>query len=159
MDSDVDVAPRSAPSPGLEEASRRAAVRDIEALVRASLGDERSVPPLALYFSPKGRIGRATFWRHGVLALVLLDIVGIALLQIAGMDAEYAQRIVELVLLWPALVISIKRWHDIGRSGWFVLVNLVPAVGQIAALVFNGFVHGTRGPNKFGDDPLAALTR
>jgi uncharacterized membrane protein YhaH (DUF805 family) len=159
MDPVVDAAPRNASSPDLEEASRRAAARDTGALVRMSLGDDRGMPPLALYFSPKGRIGRATFWRHGVLALVLLDIVGIALLQIAGMDGDYAQRLVELLLLWPALVISIKRWHDIGRSGWFVAINLVPAVGQIAALVFNGFVRGTRGPNKFGEDPLAALQR
>jgi uncharacterized membrane protein YhaH (DUF805 family) len=125
-------------------------------LLRRALGLDLGLAPAALYLSPRGRIGRASFWRHGVLALLLLDAVGNALLQIAQWDAETAQAVVYVVLLWPALALSIKRWHDINRSGWFVLVNLIPVVGWLIALVVNGFVPGTEGDNRFGPDPLAA---
>jgi uncharacterized membrane protein YhaH (DUF805 family) len=128
----------------------------LDGTARAALGWDLGLSPWHLYLDPRGRIGRATFWRHGVLALLILDVVGIALMQIAMFDGETAQEVVYVVLLWPALVLSIKRWHDIGRSGWFVLVNLIPIVGQFIALVVNGFVPGTVGPNRYGRDPLAA---
>ena len=53
--------------------------------------------------------------------------------------------------------VSVKRWHDRDRSGWWVLLNLLPVIGWLWALVDNGFVRGTRGPNRYGADPLAGL--
>ena len=141
------VVPGSAPSSAAGHAS----------LVATALGEGRGIDPVWLYFDPRGRIGRATFWRHGMLALLLLDIVAIALLQIAGFEAELAEKYATWGLMWPLIALSAKRWHDINRSGWFVLVNLVPAIGQLVALVCNGFLPGTRGPNRFGPDPLARL--
>lgn len=49
---------------------------------------------------------------------------------------------------------SFKRWHDIDRSGWWVLLNIVPVIGGLACLIANGFIGGTDGPNQYGDDPL-----
>jgi len=127
----------------------------LDELVRTALGHDRAIDPVWLYFDPRGRIGRATFWRHGMLALLVLDVVAIALLQIVGFDADFAEKWATWALMWPLIALSAKRWHDIGRPGWFVLVNLVPAIGQLVALVCNGFLRGTRGPNKYGPDPLA----
>ncbi len=62
--------------------------------------------------------------------------------------------IVNLLLVWPALAVSVKRWHDRDKSGVWVLLNLVPVIGWIWALIDNGFLRGTKGPNRFGDDPL-----
>lgn len=125
------------------------------ALTALALGRRSTLPPGWLYFSGRGRIGRATFWRHGVLALLLIGLLGVALLQIAGMSSDSAQAWIDLALLWPVIAISIKRWHDIDRSGFFSLVNLIPAIGQLVALIANGFVRGSAGPNRYGDDPLA----
>jgi uncharacterized membrane protein YhaH (DUF805 family) len=58
-----------------------------------------------------------------------------------------------LVILWPSLAVSVKRWHDVDKSGWWVLIGLVPAIGGLIALVFNGFIAGTPGPNRFGSPP------
>jgi len=63
---------------------------------------------------------------------------------------------VNVVLLWPTLAVSIKRWHDRGRTGWWVLVMLVPVVGWLVALVANGFLPGTPGPNRYGAAPGGA---
>src|SRR3546814_14546367 len=59
-----------------------------------------------------------------------------------------------LAILWPGIVIAIKRWHDRDKSGWWILIVLIPIVGPIWALVENGFLAGTAGPNRFGPDPL-----
>jgi uncharacterized membrane protein YhaH (DUF805 family) len=56
--------------------------------------------------------------------------------------------------LWIGLVLSVKRWHDRNKSGWWVLVNLVPVVGWLWQLIECGFLRGTTGPNRFGQDPL-----
>lgn len=90
-----------------------------------------------------------------MLALVGVALVGHALLGIARVRPRTAELIVNLLLVWPALAISVKRWHDRGKSGWWVLLNLVPVVGWLWALIENGFLRGTDGPNRYGPDPLA----
>ena len=55
--------------------------------------------------------------------------------------------IYSLAVLLPGLAVAIRRLHDTDRSGWWVLIALVPFVGGIVLLVF--FVlEGTRGPNR-----------
>jgi uncharacterized membrane protein YhaH (DUF805 family) len=56
--------------------------------------------------------------------------------------------------LWIVLVVSVKRWHDRNKSGRWVLVNLVPVIGWLWQLIECGFLRGTVGPNRFGQDPL-----
>ena len=111
------------------------------------------MPPLRLLLDPRGRISRATFWRWGIGVLFGLGLLGQALLGIARVPADTADRTVSLLLLWPALAVSAKRWHDRDRSGAWVLVALVPIIGWLWALADNGFVRGTPGPNRFGPEP------
>jgi uncharacterized membrane protein YhaH (DUF805 family) len=59
-----------------------------------------------------------------------------------------------ILLIWVNLAIQIKRWHDLGKTGWWALVNLIPVIGWLIALIELGFVKGTAGPNRFGEDPL-----
>lgn len=112
-------------------------------------------PPWRLYLSLRGRISRRRFWLHGVLALLVVGIVGMALLEIAGMHPDRAERLVNLLIAWPAIAISAKRWHDRDRSAWWVLVVLIPLIGQLWTLIDNGFVPSTKGPNRFGEQPSA----
>jgi uncharacterized membrane protein YhaH (DUF805 family) len=114
-----------------------------------------AMPPLRMYFSLQGRVSRRQFWLFGVLVLIGLAFLGHALLGIARVRAQTADLLVNLLLVWPALAVSVKRWHDRDRSGWWVLLNLLPVIGWLWALVDNGFVRGTPGPNRFGEDPLA----
>jgi uncharacterized membrane protein YhaH (DUF805 family) len=112
-------------------------------------------PPLwRLLLDPRGRIGRRTWWCWAVAAPLGIGILLHALLAIARVRLETAEHIVNLVLLWPTLAISIKRWHDTNRHGAWVLVVLIPVLGWLVALWFNGVVRGTPGPNRFGADPV-----
>ncbi len=112
------------------------------------------VSPLTLLLDPRGRISRRGFWIWGVAVPIGLGIVLHALLGIARVKAETAENVVNLVLLWPALAVSIKRWHDRDESGWWVLVALVPVIGWLYMLFVNGFLRGTDGPNRYGPPPL-----
>lgn len=63
--------------------------------------------------------------------------------------------IYSLAVLLPTLAVGVRRLHDTDRSGWWLLIALVPFVGGIILLVF--FVlEGTRGANRFGADPKSA---
>ena len=113
------------------------------------------MPPLRIFFSLRGRLSRRQYWLYGVLALLGLALIGHVLLDIARVRPRSADLIVNLLLVWPALAVSVKRWHDRDKSGWWVLLNLVPVIGWIWMLIENGFLRGTAGPNHFGDDPLS----
>ncbi|WP_210760769.1 DUF805 domain-containing protein [Azohydromonas sediminis] len=113
------------------------------------------IEPAQIFFSAHGRISRRTWWLYGVAAILGLGLLLTALLRIAGADEDTATAVASLVLLWPSLAISIKRWHDRDKSAWWVLVGLIPVIGGLWLLIENGFLRGTPGPNRYGDDPLA----
>ena len=111
-----------------------------------------------LYFGFRGRIGRQVWWRHGVAALLLAGFVLTALLRIAGASAELAEGFLQVLLLWPTLALSAKRWHDLNKSGAWTLVVLVPVLGTLWLLIANGTLRGEAGHNRFGDDWLDRLS-
>lgn len=116
-----------------------------------------SLTPAQLYFSLEGRINRRTYWLGGVLPLCLVGLVGTVLLNIAGLPAERAEGLVNLLLLWPGVAVSAKRWHDRNRSAAWVLIVLVPVVGWLWSLIDNGLLPGDAGDNRFGP-PQAVAT-
>lgn len=105
-----------------------------------------------ILFSFRGRIPRKTYWIWGVVVLIAFSVFSSLLLGILGMDEMLASVLVNLLVLWPAFAVSIKRWHDRDKSGWWLLINFIPVIGMIWALVENGFLRGTPGPNRFGED-------
>lgn len=62
--------------------------------------------------------------------------------------------IVALALLYPSLAVGVKRWHDRDKSGWWMLILLIPLIGAIWYLIACGILKGTDGPNRYGPDPL-----
>lgn len=57
-----------------------------------------------------------------------------------------------LVILLPTVGVSIRRLHDIGRSGWWLLICLVPIIGFIVLLIFT-VQDSTPGDNQYGPNP------
>jgi|SRR5687768_3399010 uncharacterized membrane protein YhaH (DUF805 family) len=119
-----------------------------------------------LLFSFEGRVGRGPYWGLVVASLLLFGLLGGAsvMSMLNGTDPaaasggmSMAMLVASLLFLWPALAIQAKRWHDVDKSAWWILINLVPAIGGLIALVFNGFIAGTPGANRFGP-PAAART-
>jgi uncharacterized membrane protein YhaH (DUF805 family) len=110
-----------------------------------------------LLFSFEGRINRAKFWL-GIV--VLWAVVWILALIAAAANSGFLWgliAILNVVLIWPSLALSIKRWHDRNKSGWWVLIALVPFIGWLWALIETGFLPGTIGPNEYGLDPLGPV--
>lgn len=105
-----------------------------------------------------GRINRAKFWAGvgvllaaGILANIIDAILGTS---VGEGGFGIIGGLVSLISIYPALAIYAKRWHDRDKSGWWSLILLVPIIGFIWFLVECGILEGTRGPNKFGPDPL-----
>jgi len=55
----------------------------------------------------------------------------------------------------PSLAVSVRRLHDIGKSGWFLLIVLIPLIGGIVLIVFMA-MDGESVPNEYGPDPKLA---
>jgi uncharacterized membrane protein YhaH (DUF805 family) len=108
-----------------------------------------------LLFAFDGRIGRQRWWLWGVAAMLGLVIYFTAVLRIAGASPSVAEGLVNILLVWPALAISAKRWHDRGKSAWWVLLMLIPVIGWLWTLIECGMLKGTPGANRFGDAPRA----
>ena len=53
------------------------------------------------------------------------------------------------------IIVGIKRWHDRDKSGWWSLIAFIPLIGFLWVLIECGFLAGTSGSNRFGEDPLA----
>lgn len=104
---------------------------------------------MELYTTFSGRINRSTFWLRGVLLFFIINAVAAILDQALG-GHNIVTGVVGLILLIPGLAISIKRWHDRDKSGWWVLIALIPIIGWLWALIETGFLAGTPGPNRFG---------
>lgn len=58
-----------------------------------------------------------------------------------------------LAVLVPSLAVGVRRLHDTGKSGWYMLVSLVPCIGGFY-LLFLLIQDGTPGDNEYGPDPL-----
>lgn len=107
-----------------------------------------------------GRINRLPFWMFTLCAGVLWLLLNLAL----GIDILHRSRdaksfIPTLVLLWPSLAVQAKRWHDRDKSAWWLLINIVPIIGPIWALIETGFLSGTSGENQYGEDPLGRVSK
>ena len=106
-------------------------------------------------FSFEGRIGRQTFWLKFVLPVFIVAIVVAVIDGLIGLGSILVI-IFQLAILWPSIAVYAKRWHDRDKSGWWTLIALVPIIGGIWMLVECGFLKGTTGSNRFGEDPVPA---
>ena len=107
----------------------------------------------ALLWSLQGRITRRTWWLWGVAMPLGMALYLTVLLRVSGVSPRVTDVVVNLALLWPVLAVGVKRWHDRGKSGWWVLVALIPLVGWLWVLVENGLLRGDAEPNRFGNAP------
>ena len=64
-----------------------------------------------------------------------------------------------LIITWPALAVQAKRWHDIDKSAWWILINFIPLIGTMWALTALGLREGNQGENKYGKDPLEGVDK
>lgn len=105
---------------------------------------------LGNYANFKDRSRRSEYW-WWALAVFILNIIVSFVGGAIGM-AELLSGIVSLALIVPNIAVGIRRFHDIGKSGWWLLLVLIPFLGWIALIYF--FVQPSQGPNQYGEGPL-----
>lgn len=113
-------------------------------------------------FSFSGRINRAKYWGYSIVSNIGFFAAFFAIGSIFSGDPETGISAIGGILMvilyipfvWIMFAIQAKRWHDRDKSGWWILINLIPIVGGIWAFIENGCLRGTEGPNQFGADPL-----
>jgi uncharacterized membrane protein YhaH (DUF805 family) len=111
----------------------------------------------SLLLSAQGRISRKSYW-IGAVIIAVVDFVLYLLIFLTHEHLGFISIILSLfflVLAYAGICLGIKRFHDRDKSGWWVLIALIPLIGAIWYLVEVGFLPGTPGPNKFGADSLA----
>jgi uncharacterized membrane protein YhaH (DUF805 family) len=117
-----------------------------------------------------GRISRKSFW-FGVglmfLIIIVTQIIGILLdfflhttkfpVNSIFAGAGPVQVFLAVASWYPQFAIAVKRLHDRNKSARWLILLFVPIVGALWMLVELGFLRGTRGINKWGDDPTGKV--
>lgn len=110
----------------------------------------------AKYVDFSGRARRSEFW-YFMLFTLLAGIATNLLDVVLGTDYESVNgglinTVGSLVLLLPSLTVAVRRLQDIGRSGWWILIGIIPIIGWILVVVW--FATDTSpGANEYGPDP------
>jgi uncharacterized membrane protein YhaH (DUF805 family) len=108
---------------------------------------------LKKYIVFSGRSRRAEFW-YFYLGYMIIAIVA-SLIDLIFRTSLFTI-IVSLALVLPTLGVSIRRMHDLGKSGWWILINLIPLVGSIWYIVLAA-TEGQPAANQYGPDPKQTL--
>ena len=103
-------------------------------------------------FSFQGRIPRSTYWGWS-LALMAAGAVCMMIALSVGPPLSNGVLLATFPAAWIQLALQVKRWQDLDKSGWWILVSTIPIVGRLYAFFALGFTRGTEGPNRFGPDP------
>lgn len=112
---------------------------------------------LKQYADFSGRARRTEYWMYllfnlifAVIAAVLDNILGLKFTP--EIPYGYLYLLYALVTFLPGLAVSVRRLHDVDKSGWFLFISLIPIIGGIWLLVLYA-TEGTQGRNQYGDDP------
>ena len=118
---------------------------------------EWMILPFRRFLEFTGRSRRKEFWMFTLLSVIA--VIAAALIDLMfGFGSEQngpVGIVVSLTFLIPSLSVSVRRLHDVDRSGWWLLLALIPILGWIVLIVWN-CTDGTRGTNQFGPDPKNA---
>ena len=109
--------------------------------------------PLFKYATFSGRARRKEYWLF-TLFIAIGSFIAIFIDSMLGFsEFNLVYFIWSLAMLFPILAVGIRRLHDTGRTGWWLLLTLFPLIGGIVLTVFF-CLRGEAGANRFGPDPL-----
>ncbi|MFF5933911.1 DUF805 domain-containing protein [Streptomyces sp. NPDC012508] len=100
-----------------------------------------------------GRARRQEYWMYTLfnfIAYIVVVIVDVVLTTAPLLTGIYA-----LGVFLPTLAVNVRRLHDTGRSGWMLLLGMIPLVGAIILIVFHA-TEGNQTDNAYGPNPKLA---
>ncbi|MBK1659496.1 DUF805 domain-containing protein [Paracraurococcus ruber] len=111
---------------------------------------------LARYAVFQGRARRSEYWWFFLFTILMQLATGVLDAALFGRDGMGTINLLTtLGLLLPGLAVGVRRLHDTDRSGWWLLVGLVPVIGTIALIIWFS-TPGLQGSNRYGPDPTRA---
>ena len=111
------------------------------------------------YADFNGRARRSEYWKFMLFTTIIEALSGVIFstiipltVEIGDAEISLAYIAVYLIFILPKLAVSVRRLHDIGKSGWFYLISLIPVVGPIIFFIWSVKDSEAR-TNKYGQDP------
>ena len=105
------------------------------------------------YVGFSGRARRKEYWMFllfNIIVSIVLNVIGaVIMLPVLGL-------IYSLAILLPSIAVAVRRLHDTGRSGWWLLLGLIPLIGTIILLIF--LVQDSHDENEYGANPKLAAS-
>jgi len=106
-----------------------------------------------------GRARRMEYWMFYLFSFIFTIVFGIIDAVVGSFNPETGMGlfggIYLLAIIIPSIAVLVRRLHDTNRSGWWLLIGLIPIVGAITLLVFS-VLDGTPGTNQYGGNPKVA---
>ncbi len=105
-----------------------------------------------------GRARRAEYWWFVLINFVVIFSLLVLTIILSGSNDSLTglggiiYAVYALGVILPSLAVTVRRLHDTGKSGWMLLIGLIPFVGPIILLVFY-FTDGEPGANQYGPSP------
>jgi uncharacterized membrane protein YhaH (DUF805 family) len=106
---------------------------------------------VSVFFMVRGRITRSEWFARIVMAALFSAAFG----ELAdSVSSQWGSGLFALLFLWSALALGAQRFHDIGRSGWALLIAVVPVLGPVWVLI-QLLKRGVAHANRYGPDPTS----
>ena len=97
-----------------------------------------------------GRAKRSEYWLFTLVQIIIFTVLA-ALSSVVGEWFLGVYFLYFLATLLPSLAVTVRRLHDTGRSGWWILIGLVPLIGAIILIIF--MVMESANDNEYGPRP------
>lgn len=104
------------------------------------------------YADFSGRARRSEYWWWVLFNVIISSVLSFLIR--GGSGPSFLVSLLLLGLILPSLAVAVRRLHDTGRSGWFLLIAFIPLVGAIILIVFMA-TEGNPGDNQYGAPPQA----
>ena len=101
---------------------------------------------LSKYATFTGRARRAEYWYFALFSTIISIVLGFigGLINFPALSTVYT-----LAVLLPSIAVGVRRMHDVGKSGWFILIPIYNIILACTA--------GDTGPNEYGEDPKGGV--
>lgn len=109
---------------------------------------------LSNYATFSGRARRTEYWMFvlfNVIISLICGVIDMLMMKALGFRV-FLDSIYSLAVFIPGLAVSVRRLHDTGRSGWWLLLALIPILGWIVLLIF-AVLDSERETNQYGPNP------
>ncbi|MCA9005659.1 MAG: DUF805 domain-containing protein [Planctomycetaceae bacterium] len=113
---------------------------------------------LKKYAEFSGRARRKEYWMFflfNVIISFVISIVGSIIGERGGLISVSLSVLYSLFVFIPGLAVTVRRLHDTNRSGWWILISLVPVIGGIILLIFM-ILDSDPNANAYGENPKLA---